>query len=72
MPRLAQDLAELGATHVWMREYARDVELIRFAQERGFVQVEAFDQPGRTGSLRAVRLQKRLGSAAERDSLVDA
>jgi hypothetical protein len=33
--RLAEDLAELGATLVWMREYARDVELIRFAQERG-------------------------------------
>ena len=63
--RLAEDLAELGATLVWMREYARDVELIRFAQERGFVEVEAFDLPGPTGSFMIIRLEKRLGSAVE-------
>lgn len=63
--RLAEDLAELGATLVWMREYARDVELICFAQEHGFVEVEALDLPGPTGSLRIIRLEKRLGSAVE-------
>jgi N-acetylglutamate synthase-like GNAT family acetyltransferase len=58
--RFAEDLDELGATHVWMREYARDVELVQFAQEYGFVQVEAFDLPGPTGTLNTVRLEKRL------------
>jgi hypothetical protein len=61
--QLAEDLEELVATHVWLREYALDVELIRFAQQRGFVEVDAFDQPGTTGTLRILRLEKRLGSA---------
>jgi len=37
--RLAEDLRNHGATRVWIREYAQDAELVRFAQLHGFAQV---------------------------------
>ena len=57
--RATEELAGLGATTVWLREYAHDRPLIEFFEERGF----AVGEPYRIDGVAMVNLTKRLESA---------
>jgi hypothetical protein len=46
LSRLVKDLRGPGATTAWMREEARDGELLSFATDRGFVETSRFTHDG--------------------------
>ena len=57
--RAMDELANLGARHAWLREYASDEPLIDFVRRRGFEIREEYDYAGKT----LVTLTKSLSNS---------
>jgi|SRR5450432_3164955 len=58
--QLREDLKSLGANVAWVREEARDVNVLGFFQQHGFVGANQYQTPG---GLEVVMLEQHLGES---------